>query len=1330
MDTDRNLLFGVLALQADLINGAQFAEVCSAWAASKRESLAEILVARGWITALDQAAIAQLLERKIDRYGGDSHAALGAADAAARSIIATSGDPRVSAIFRADLTPPSSLPPATGHVLIESLAKPAGARSRYILTRLHAEGGLGQVWVARDSDLNREVALKELKPDQAIHPEAWQRFLKEAQVTGQLEHPNIVPVYELSRRTDDDQPFYTMKFVRGQTLRDAIREFHHQNAGLHVPVPTPMDRGAVSHETGPDRPANANPISASSSGVAALDRLQLRKLLHAFLSVCNAVGYAHSRGVIHRDLKPSNVVLGGFGEVILLDWGLAKLVAADCEANTLGFSQEAHAEATAAGHVLGTPAYMAPEQAEGRLDLVNVRTDVYGLGTILFEIIAGVPPHSGKDSKETLQQIIHGETPRARRVNRAVPAALDAICAKAMAKSQSERYETPTALANDVQCWLADEPVRAYMEPLSVRFARWSRRHKPFVAGAAALLATAVLALSVITVLVVHAQERLRGEQAKTNAAYLAEGQQRARAEENFRQARAAVDEYLTKVSESKLLDVPVMQPLRKELLESALAYYQGFLEAYQDDPSIQAELAGTYERVASITEMIGSKSAALAALQKATEIRDVLLQNDREPDKLSDLANCYTRLGILQRVTGRPAEALRSYQRVVEILQELKRLHPAESSYDHRIAVIYNNLGNLYDQEGQLDEALRVTRQALEIFERLAQREPRSGEPLFFVAGTLNTLGSLESKSGLASQALQTMERAFEIRTSLASENPNSPEHQNKLAQSCSNLGAIRADLGQVDEALKSYQRSLEIREKLARDNPSVHEYQDGMARTYHNLSNLQLKIGQSALGLQSRRRAREIHEKLAAENPTVIQFLADLAADHNALGNIETDAGQFDEAASSYEQAIDIRQKLVAENPAVAEYQSDLASSYNNLALLQASMGRTDDAIRFNRMAMEQREKLVHAYPAVPRYQTELATSHNNLGVLNEQLGRPDDALTHYQRALEIRRQLAGDHPEVTELTNDLAASYNNLAVLQFRTANIDGALASYQCAIDALQRLIQDNPTVIDFRKTLGATYNNLGVLQLEKRQVTAAEQSYRQAIEIRQALVREVPNSEFQNDLAASYNNLGTLQLETGDPAQAIVHFGHAIEIRKRLIEMQPDAVEIRSRLAGTLQATAAALRKMERGDESLAYLEQAVQHQSMALSQATQVTQYRQRLSELYGELASAFRGLKRHVEAAGLALDRKKLWPTNPTELYNVACELALCASLIRHDSADAEEQATRKQYADQAMLAIHDAVSNGFADVEHMKKDTDLDSLRTRSDFQELLQAIAAKKQ
>jgi serine/threonine protein kinase len=456
VDADRNLLFGVLALLQDFIDVWQFADACSLWAVGKDRPLGDVLVEQGRISEADRQEIERFLARKLKKHGGDVRVSLAAAaNPAARDAIKAVDDPDVRATI-------STLPPAAGYVLAETLLKPEGTRSRYTLTRLHAMGGLGKVWLAHDTELNREVALKEIKPEVAGHPEMWRRFLKEAQVTGQLEHPNIVPVYELARRPEDGHPFYTMRFVRGRTLREAIAEHHKRRVG------------------------------------GAADPVERLKLLQAFVSVCQAIGFAHSRGVIHRDLKPGNVVLGEFGEVIVLDWGLAKTLDPDDPdaAPAVSLTDEARAEATRAGRQLGTPAYMAPEQADGRPDLVDARTDIYGLGSILFETLTGHPPHKGNDGADMVRRVATGETPRAREAEPSTPRALDAICAKAMALERTDRYASARELAEDIERWLADTPVSTYRDPLLTRLFRWVRRNSHLTIAAAIFTITAIGALS------------------------------------------------------------------------------------------------------------------------------------------------------------------------------------------------------------------------------------------------------------------------------------------------------------------------------------------------------------------------------------------------------------------------------------------------------------------------------------------------------------------------------------------------------------------------------------------------------------------------------------------------------------------------------------------------------------------------------------------------------------------------------------------------------------------------------------------------------------------
>lgn len=309
-------------------------------------------------------------------------------------------------------------------------------RTRYTLLKKIGQGGLGTVWLARDEKLKRSVALKEMNVKASEIPRAWHRFHREAEITGHLEHPNIVPMHHFGMDDVTGQPFYAMRFVGKRTLVDAIEAYH--------------DRRTAGEDV----------------------TMDLHHLLTAFIGTCQAIAYANSRGVVHRDLKPENIAIDSFGQVIVLDWGLAK-ISAEYEAEGLLSGDSALSEAsladTMAGEVIGTPLYMSPEQAAGTLDEIDHRTDVYGLGAVLFAILTGYAPHenSGRnqDSQklpiaEMLKKISSGPTPHPRDYRLGIPSELESICACAMQFKQHSRYQSAEAVAEAVQRWIAGHSER------------------------------------------------------------------------------------------------------------------------------------------------------------------------------------------------------------------------------------------------------------------------------------------------------------------------------------------------------------------------------------------------------------------------------------------------------------------------------------------------------------------------------------------------------------------------------------------------------------------------------------------------------------------------------------------------------------------------------------------------------------------------------------------------------------------------------------------------------------------------------------------------------
>ena len=306
------------------------------------------------------------------------------------------------------------------------------ARTRFTLLRKIGQGGLGAVWLARDEDLKRTVAVKEMLLEKADSPKHIRRFQREATITGLLEHPNVVPLYMYGTNSVTGKPFYAMRFLGKQTLADAIHEYHaRRHAGQ-------------------------------------TEALDLHRLLTVFLDICQAIGYAHSRGVVHRDLKPENVALDNFGQVIVLDWGIAKLLSdgelAIQSSLNCDMAEDGVLTRTMEGEVVGTPLYMAPEQASGDLDSVDERTDVFGLGAILFAILAGCPPHERKSTEvgsdgisDLFKEIAECDPPSPSEFNANVSRDLEAICLRALSRKGFARHASAQELANDVERWMAGQ---------------------------------------------------------------------------------------------------------------------------------------------------------------------------------------------------------------------------------------------------------------------------------------------------------------------------------------------------------------------------------------------------------------------------------------------------------------------------------------------------------------------------------------------------------------------------------------------------------------------------------------------------------------------------------------------------------------------------------------------------------------------------------------------------------------------------------------------------------------------------------------------------------
>jgi serine/threonine-protein kinase len=366
--SDQNLLFGIIALQMDFVRREQLVAATSTWLTDKSRKIEEILVEQGALSEEDRNLLAPLVARHLENHGGDPQQSLAALSSigSVADELRSLGDKKIEATLSMVASDPVGHHAETvAHESKASTATNTAARdstdARFRILRSHAKGGLGEVFVAKDTELSREVALKEIQTKFADDESSRLRFLLEAEVTGGLEHPGIVPVYGLGRY-EDGRPFYAMRFIKGDSLQAAADRFH-----VRAKSNTTTGEG----EKRGDSPSHAVDFIG----------LEFRKLLGRFVDVCQAIEYAHSRGVLHRDLKPGNVMLGKYGETLVVDWGLAKAQGRDETTSVEGETTLRPASAsgsapTMMGSAIGTPAFMPPEQAAGRLDELGPASDV------------------------------------------------------------------------------------------------------------------------------------------------------------------------------------------------------------------------------------------------------------------------------------------------------------------------------------------------------------------------------------------------------------------------------------------------------------------------------------------------------------------------------------------------------------------------------------------------------------------------------------------------------------------------------------------------------------------------------------------------------------------------------------------------------------------------------------------------------------------------------------------------------------------------------------------------------------------------------------------
>jgi eukaryotic-like serine/threonine-protein kinase len=1111
---DCHLLFGLLALQNGIVNQGQLGAAFQAWTLDKSKSLADHFEARGDLTSAKRALLAALAEVHLEAHGGDLEQSLAAISAgkSARESLALAGGPDVEATLGYICSVHTSTddvdddPDRTGSLSVGSATSDG---QRFRILRPHARGGLGAVFVALDSELDREVALKQILDDRADDPTSQIRFLREAQITGGLEHPGIVPVYGLGAY-GDGRPYYAMRFIRGDSLKEAIEGFH----------------------------------AGSKAGTDSRD-LALRKLLRRFIDVCNAIDYAHSRGVIHRDIKPANIIVGKYGETLVVDWGLAKAmgqIALGTESGEriLMPSLASGSAETLPGSAMGTPAYMSPEQAAGQLDRLGPRSDVYSLGATLYCVLTGQPPFRG-DVIDVIRDVQRGEIRSPRQLDPNVDPALEAICLKAMANKPEDRYASSRALADDLDRWMADEAVSAWREPYSRRMRRWGLRNRTAVTAATVALVAGVIGLSGVLAV----QTRAKADLAASNAELT---RSRGAVQARYDLAVDAIKTFHSGVSEDFLLKQEQFKEVRDQLLKSASNYYGKLgtlLDNETDRASRRALWQANYE-LAELTGTVGKPEDALAAHRQVLVAREALAAERPGHTEIEvDVGRSLTAVADMLQSTGQTSDAEATFRKAEKVLVGLAAAIKESSAPRSFLADCRSRLGSLLDRTGRDDEGLTVYRLARLDQEALAAAPGATVELRRDLASTINKIATLLLATGKSSEAEAEFRKALTLYQKLADENPAVTDFRNRLALGHNNLGALLWRTSKPSEADTEYHMALALYQKLADDNPAVNTFRGSLARSHLNLGILLSNSGKPWQAEAEYNRALAIQQKLADDNPAITTFRSELGSTHDSLGILLSNIGKASDAEAEYRTALAIHRKLSDDNPAVTGFLYDVAQGHSNLGLLLSQTGKTSEAEAEYGNSLAIQQKLADDNPAVIDFRSTLAISHHNLGELLSNTGRISQAEAEFREAKALFEKLANDNQTVDNFQRFLAESLGAIGALRAQAGKTDEAVDIYTRETAIRHKLADARSATPDDRDRLANCQTNMADLLRRSGRLDDASAACERALAVREPLVEAHPEfPSYGANLGETYLRLGQVRCDMKDLAGAAAAYKRA------------------------------------------------------------------------------------------------------------------------------------------------------------------------------------------
>jgi serine/threonine protein kinase len=877
----------------------------------------------------------------------------------------------------------------------------------YKLLEKIGEGGMGTVWMAQQTEpVRRLVAVKLIKAGMDSR-QVIARFEAERQALALMDHPNIARVLDAGT-TGAGRPYFIMDLVKGLSITRYCDEHHF----------TPRQR------------------------------------LELFIPVCQAIQHAHQKGIIHRDLKPSNVLVApydGKPVVKVIDFGVAKAAGQPLTDRTL---------VTGFGAVVGTLEYMSPEQAELNNHDIDTRSDIYALGVLLYELLAGSPPFSRMELEKAgmveMLRVIREQEPskpstklstaegfptlaanrgmEPAKLTALVRGELDWIVMKALEKDRTRRYETANAFAMDVQRYLAGEPVLAAPASQWYRLRKFAGKHHTALATAAAFVMMLVAGAVLSTWLAIRAMQaetaaNVNADQARLNAEDSDRNAQRARSEANAKdaalraeqQARAdeskarerafdALHSMTADVIERKFTQGTVLTEGDRAFLRGIIAQYDAFAAIKGDDADSRAIRAEGRFRVGNMRRTLGELKEAQQDYDQALSFYKQLADDfPKRPEFRLGLARSHFNRGILRRGMGRLPEAQQDYDQALSLYKQLADDSPDRPKYREELASSHHNRGLLLSVRGRPKEAEKDYNQALSLYKHLVDECPT--QPRFRQEPAMihNNRGYLRWEMGRLKEAEQDFDQTLSIQKQLAADFRSRPEFRRDLAISYNNRGNLLRGKRRLAEAAKYYDQALNIRRQLAADFPYRPEYREELGRSHFNRGELLLLMNRPKDAENDYNLAVSLFRPLAGDFPNRPEFRQELAQTLTSRGVLMATLYSLKEAERDYDQALDILKKLVADFPKQPDLHNHLAGTCCNLAIFHSRQENLAAAKRLFLVARPHHLAALEAKPSHPLYRQYYVKHLAVLTQVHAALLEQEDAV----RTAETRRDVGWTAP-----------------------------------------------------------------------------------------------------------------------------------------------------------------------------------------------------------------------------------------------------------------------------------------------------------------------------